>query len=97
LISHALTHTTPSNQAALTAAISRAPSLATDEDNRTIRQLVRESGSIQYAVDLMQREQSLVEERTRQMEHPEIVRLVSGVSDVFLTPLLSRLEGLQSS
>ena len=94
LLSHALAHASPVDQAALRASIGRTRGLSPEEDNGTILRLVTESGSIQYAVNLMQQEQTLVEERARGLKHPEIVRLVSGVSDVFLAPLLSRLQGL---
>ncbi|MGB0589790.1 MAG: hydroxymethylglutaryl-CoA reductase, degradative [Myxococcota bacterium] len=91
LVAHAYSHASESDAAQLRDILDRPPSLTTDDDVTTARELLQRYGSLVYGADLLQAEQAEVDRLARNLDHPPLQRLLSGVTDVFLTPLLTRL------
>jgi len=91
LVAHAYSHASESDAAQLRDILDRPPSLTTDDDVNTARELLQRYGSLVYGADLLQAEQAEVDRLAHDLDHPALQRLLAGVTDVFLTPLLTRL------
>lgn len=91
LVAHACSHASEAESQRLKEILATPPSLTTDADVALARDLLHRHGSLAYGADLLQAEQAEIDRLANDLDHPALKRLLSGVTDVFLTPLFRRL------
>ena len=92
LLTHALEHARGADAEALKGVLST-PRHARDE--RVVRvaiSAIRGAGSLTWAGDIIRTRQDQVAETAAALEVPAMERVVAGITDVFLQPLLARLD-----
>ena len=69
----------------------RLSSDTSDEDIAEVLDLMERQGTFQYAVDLIREQQNKVREKSTSLD-PKLMNALTSITEVFLKPLLDRLE-----
>ena len=93
LYGHCLRHCNRAERAELEGILKLGRSQTTPDDIRRAISLMRQKGSLAYGADLMVRYHGLLRGAAADLPQRGLVRLLHGVTDIFLAPLMASSEG----
>ncbi|MGM0575112.1 MAG: hydroxymethylglutaryl-CoA reductase, degradative [Myxococcota bacterium] len=96
LVAHCLQHADEPDREALRAILRKAGRDTGPDDVARALQLLESQGSLQWAGDVLQDHQERVDRLAEELDHPAAARLVAGIGDLFLAPLLARVQTILS-
>lgn len=92
IMRHCLSHCSQAERAELEAIIARGHGQTTDEDIRRAIDLMRTHGSLAYGAGLFESTHTRLMADAVDLPQPGLMRLLSGIADIFLAPLVARFD-----
>jgi len=92
LAAHCLTNSSVKDQESLREIIRKQPKKTTPEDVAFALRLMQQSGSFQYALQLVDENQSSIIDAADPLQEAKLLRLFAGVSEILFAPLKARIS-----
>ena len=92
MLHHCLRNATPEAREELAAILAKHEPATGDRDVLRAIELLRQTGSLRYGVELLERTQQAIDREAAALPQTGLVRLLAGIGDIFLAPLVGKLE-----
>ena len=92
LLHHCLRHATPEAREELATILAKHEPATGDRDVLRAIELLRQTGSLRHGVELLERTQRAIDAEAAALPQTGLVRLLAGIGEIFLAPLIDKLE-----